>query len=70
MQTKEEYLRFVEDLQVISTWIGNNEELDAESRTLVITWLMKMANKLEENLNELIKLKEENEADNSTSEEN
>lgn len=69
MQTKEEYLKFVEDLQTITTWIGNNEELDVESRTLVITWLIKMANKLETNLNELIKLKEENEADNSTSEE-
>lgn len=69
MQNKEEYLKFIKDLQIVNNWIGNNEELDIESRTIIITWLLKMANQLEDNLNALIKIKEENETRENTLEE-
>ena len=70
MNNKIDFLKFMEDLKIVNKWVGNNEDLDVNSRTIIITWLLKMATQLENNLGALLEMKEENKAEETTSEEN
>jgi hypothetical protein len=56
MQTKEDYLEFIRDLEKVIDWVANN--IETENATIIITWLIKMNKKLEKNLNNLIELKD------------
>ena len=57
--TKEDYLSFVDDTKKVLQWIGDNIE-NEENAVILITWINKMALKLEENFKKLEELKEQN----------
>ena len=56
METKEEYLEFIKDLEKVTDWVADN--IDTKSATIIITWLIKMSKKLQHNLEALLEIKE------------